>query len=58
MHLSELNKDYLFAMVDAGRAWEMKLTAIPYLLPDKQMMDCYSAYLGTPTVIHTVGGTE
>lgn len=49
MKLSQISKEYLFAMVQAMYKYETTLTHMPDLLNDKEMFDFYSTYMGYPS---------
>lgn len=50
MKLSELNKDFLFSMVQAMYAFERNLVNEPELLEEWEMNEFYMAYMGKAKV--------
>ena len=46
MRLRELNKNYLFTMVQAVYKFEASLVSMPDLLSEEHLMDFYAMYMG------------
>ena len=53
MRLSDLQKEYLFTMVQEMYHYEAQQFLNPNLLTDDEMMDFYLAYMGNPSWNHT-----